>query len=390
MSISDRVNIRLGGKTLLKCESYEVHMGLLTQPSRFSLRVGHASHVRDLLDEYPPNTPCEIRVEAEGVSTLQFKGTIDARRAAGPDAILELRGRDALSKLCSSYADADKSYTGYTYHDLVNAVLADAGYADEGFAVVDSMVDDVRAKTGATRVVDTRRARGKKVFTAQHHIRPGERRYDFLKRILDRAGMCLLATAGGYFVLMEPDASAPPLYQIINTRQQGSRGPIAPGTVLNYDFDEDATDRFSEAVVMGRFSGSLARYGVPTVHQESTDTDMVKWGYKRRRGFIHAGVQSLQEAEFYARRQVAEACREGHALSYRLAGHTTRALDGGHPLVWSRCTMVDVRDDELGIHGPHYIESVVLSGTGDETSTTIRLMRPSDMVFGEDVKDAAE
>ena len=54
----------------------------------------------------------------------------------------------------------------------------------------------------------------------------------------------------------------------------------------------------------------------------------------------------------------------------------------GSLAVWTRNAVVDVQDEELDIHGPHWISDIAQSG-GDKTTTTITLHKPEHQVYGD-------
>jgi hypothetical protein len=56
--------------------------------------------------------------------------------------------------------------------------------------------------------------------------------------------------------------------------------------------------------------------------------------------------------------------------------------------VWAPDTIVDVDDDEFGISGQFWVESVTFKRP--PTTTTLVLMRPSDLVFGEPGENKVE
>ncbi len=95
--------------------------------------------------------------------------------------------------------------------------------------------------------------------------------------------------------------------------------------------------------------------------------------------------KSIAQADFFARRLIAEARRHGWSLTYTVAGHTTIGTSGQR-VVWSPNTTVQVDDDELDIHGVFYIEGVRFT-RGPQTLTELHLMRPADMLFATDPPD---
>lgn len=375
MSIDDRVIIRLNDEELKICQGYDVQIGVMTQPSRFAISLGSHAFIRDLLNKYRPGTRCEILVRADGRDLRQFVGRVDARRAVGPNAQLELRGRDGLAQLWGSYAVADKAYAeNMPYEEFVATVAKDAGMDDTTVNV--DIADDIIQKSGGVPD-DIRRLGGKKrrVVTRRPHIKTGERYYDFVKRKLDRAGFVLMAGQDGRLTLYAPtDAGRPLLYQLVNKRSEGQRASRPPGTIITYDFDDDTAERYSMVVVYGR--GQNPNGSVANASFSGEDLEMLN-GYRltRERGFVDAHVGNIDEAKFFARRQVFESRRHSHFLSYTVAGHSTVPVRGGKRIVWTRGTLVDVQDEELGIYGPHYIEHVAFFGNGDESHTVLRLLR---------------
>lgn len=384
MSIEDRVSIRMGGKEIYICEGYEVVTGLLTQPSRFSVRVGHSGIIADILKAYPPGTKFELYVDVDDgagtkVSRRQFCGVIDARSAGGYAATAIFRGRDQLAQLIKAKADKDKAYTG-TYLDLVLAVFTDAGMKD--VTVFDETKADREAKTGtrfgdgSANVLQDAKKRFKKTIVHPPTIKVGEEYFQFLRQNLERAGLFIYTDASGAIILTVPDSEQKPLYQIVNKRDGD---PRVPGTVVDFQFDDDTTDRYSECTVYGR--GGAGLQGRTKSQNTVHDDEMEGFGFYRPFAKRDLRVSSIDEARFYADRAIVEGRRSGWSLEYTLAGHTTRALDGTRSLVWARDTMVQVRDEELGFNEAMYVENVRLVGDAERTTTVVRLMRKADLQF---------
>lgn len=380
----DRVVLKLKGEELRIVESYDVQMAVMTQPSRFTVRLGHGGTVKELLRRYPPGSPFELFVRPrEKASDLpQFSGFLTRRGASGQNATVLFGGMDGLQRLHLAEAKADKSFAGRTYFQLVEDVLNDAGVPDwtlfEGSTNEASLRTGTKLKNRVSFRETGFKTRVKKAVVHPPLIRAGERYFAFLKRYLDRAGLFLYAIADTVFVLMAPNPDQAPLYRIVNRR--GAPRADEPGNVLEMNFDDDVTERPSEIVVYGRNGGRRAGRGKS--QGQYLDDEMTDLGIFRSVTVIDASVSSPAEAAFFARRNMAEARRAGWALSYTVAGHTTPALDGSRHLAWSIDTMVDLDDEELGLSGPHYIESVTFSSDGEKSTTTLRVMRPGDLVFG--------
>ena len=314
---------------------------------------------------------------------LQFVGKVDARAAGGQAATVTFRGRDGLADLLDAKSLADKGYSGSTYIGLVERCLKDAKLA--GWRVSDSTQNATKTQTGSQKVKGSAqfsfsfKKLTRRTIVHPVLIRAGESYYEFLRTYLERSGMFLLAGPDKTIILMQPNPDQAPLYRLINKRNGDA---AAPGTVLDFSFTDDTAQRMSEVLVMGRGGGGV--FGRSKASADFGNPEMRAWALNKPAAFVDANVSSPDEAAFFARRKMAEARRQGWALSYTLAGHTTPALSGEGRLVWARDTFVNVEDEELGISGLHYIEHVALSGDGERTSTTLRLMRPKDLVFGSD------
>src|SRR5262249_54246493 len=123
-------------------------------------------------------------------------------------------------------------------------------------------------------------------------VKLGEQQYAHLKRILDRAGLFLWATARGDFVLSAPNARQRPTYRI--ERQRGNdRNAV---NVTNARFKNETTPRFSEALIFARGGGR--KFGRQNTAGQFVDDEMVALGYKRPLVFKDANVSNPEQAEF--------------------------------------------------------------------------------------------
>jgi len=386
MSLDDRVRLKLGTEEVIAVESYEVHMGVLTQPSRFAARTGHGGVLKKLTDKYPAGIAFELLVNDQ----TQFIGRVDSRKASG-NSTLTLGGRGKLGELIGVTAQADKVYTHATYLELTNQILKDAGV--KNVTVKDDPTDDRKKKTGvvnagssaqtATDISTKTKKKSKYYIVHPPQIKVGEDYYGFLKTHLDRAGLFLYDTAiEGALVLTQPDGNQAPLYRIHVPSGTWSKTAEA-GTVIDFDWSDDTSERMSDYVVYGRSGGGA--FGRSKVRSGFQDEEMIALGINRPCGLKDLHCSSADEAEFLARRKIALSRRKGWSLTYTMAGHTVPALaDGQKSIVWARDTVVKVVDEELGFSEDMWIENVDLIGDESMTKTVVHLMRKTDLVFGED------
>lgn len=402
MLYEDRVELTLAGDTLAITESYEVRAGIVNQPAGFGLRLGHGGVLRELLASYPPNTPFALTVNGNQVQSGNTDG-FAAGEATGAGQIT-FEGRDALALLVDSYVAAEKSFSGLTYRDLVIDVFKEIGITiqptggDQHPQLFSSNEANRRRMAGKEIVQVTPPAVTKDEFTIDNDIEVtlfrdpvagtsksiyktvkiqiGTKWYEWLKQQLDRAGLFLWATATGDFILSAPNAAQDPAYRIIKQR----RGERGVGNVVRYQYRNNIVQRYTKTVVYGRGGGRSVGRG--KVRGEFVDQEMVDilGGEDRKvRTWHDHNVKTIKQAEHMARRMTAEANRDAWQLIYTVAGHSTQTQNGRRA-VWVPDTVVEVDDRELGIAGNFYLETVTMNRQPD-TTTTLRLMRPQDLVF---------
>lgn len=388
--VDDRVRLVVGNEEILIAESYEVAVGVMTQPAAFSLRTGHGGVARDLLERFSPGRAFELRIG----DVRQAVGRIDDPEADSSDGAttVSVRGRDILATLHDADITADRSFRDATFAQLVEAALKDVGLAyvpvvssnaanREGRAGVKVRAKAPKPEPSRRTVEEIIAGTGQPVAPAAGpayyavQARAGETWFGFLKRYLDRAGLFLWAAADGALVLAEPTVEQAPVARLV--RRRGAVWNEV--NVLRASYRNATSPRISRAIVYGRGGGF--KFGRSKARVEVEDPEMVAYGIHRPRVIRDENVRTEAQAEHFARRAIAESARAGWQLRYTVAGHTTPAIGGGRA-VWTPDTMVEVEDDEIGIHGAFYLESCVYR-RGPETTTELTLMRPEHLIFGE-------
>jgi len=386
----DTVRLTLNGDEVRIAESYEVSVGVLTQPCAFSLRLGHGEVIADLIAKYPPRTPFTLSIGG----AVQFSGETDGYTASGEVGATELtiRGRDSLARLHDADVEYDKTFTDKTLRQIVELGLETVGV--KNYTVVGNNATERAIRAG--NLVHTYGDADSDSSTAHSaiHAKLGETWYEFIKRHLDRAGLFLWAgSSQNLFVVSEPRRNQVPTYRFVRGRQgveasiettnAESLGAVnVDNNVVNVEratFHNETTGRFSHCTIYSRQGGR--RGGRARMKGGFSDSEMIDLGYDRGRVFRDVNVTSPAQAEFYARRKIAEANRRGWQLIYELSGHTV-PTQGGKRAVLTPDTLADVHDDEFGIHELLYVESVTFSRP--PTMTRVVLMRPADLVFASD------
>lgn len=385
----DSVRIRIGDADLVTIESYECKASVLQQPAAFSLRMGWSDTAIGLLQRAVPGKPFELWV---GPRKLQ-SGLIDARAVpSASSTTVEIRGRDYLGILFDAFVADDQSFAETTYLDLTRKVLDLAGLTKEkGHYLVANNDGNRRFLTG-TQLIPRHDAElanelltgslggtGNLVFQTPK-TQVGERYYDFLTRQYKLAGLFLWASPDKTFVLAAPNGRQPSLFRIYRARS--NRGGIEEfSNVVDCRFNDDTTMRHTKATVFGRSGGG--KNGIAMCQGEFRDPELSSaYGIDKNIVIHDQDVKNKTECEFVARRIIAEERRAGWQLEYTVAGHTVFSTDADDGIAtWGPDVVVQVDDEELGIHGPFYLEGCTYSRSSSGTTTRLTLMRPSDLIF---------
>lgn len=397
--IADRVLLELGGRELLFAESYDVQISALTQPAAFGVRTAPGDRLAEALAVCGIGAPFKLYIgddpSRSGSTVLQLSGAVDGFNvevAEGSGSTLTIQGRDALAPVHDAFVTSEQSFADITFRELTEAVLTKS-LGGRAFTLTTDAAALRKAATGSplpkgTKSADERidetvggadAVPGPK--TQQRTIRTtlGQQWFSgVLKPELDRAGLFLRATPEGNFVLAQLDANQVPLYRIVRARGASS-------SVLRASWRNSANGRFSRCDVHGRRGGGATAR--TSILGSCVDAELEAAGLVKVLSVDDDRAKTIQQAEFLARRKIAEARRAGWSLTYTVSGHTTETLGGGSA-VWSPDTVVEVDDQEIGLSGPFWIESVRFT-RDPRTTTTLVLMRPEDVIFGEELPEAA-
>lgn len=414
----DDVVLTLGGEALRITQGYEIRAGIFQQPAGFALRLGHGGVVADLFQRYPNNTPFSLSVNGNPFQSGFTDGKVSGESSGASEATFE--GRDPMARVVKAFVHAEMAFQGITYAELTEQVLALCGLVGytrangklsvsneanrrriSGKQIVETKppsVDkadfSITGDPALTRRFGTGQVQQEDVeVTVFRNAVPGTTKTvyrtvkvtmgtkwheGFLKPLLDRGGLFLWATSDGGFILSTPNANQEPAAQIVRIK----RGEAAPGgvRVVRHSFRDDTKERYSKWVVYGRGGGRET--GRWKTQAEFVDQEMAAiLGHENAVVNTHHdnACDTLQKCEHLARRRCAEANRSSWSLTYTLSGHSTLGRKGRY--VWTPDTVVEVDDREIGVRGNFYVESVAMNCNPQKT-TTVRLMKPADLVFG--------
>ena len=381
----DQVSLSCEGQEIVLSQGYEIQMGVLSQPGKFSLTVGHSGLVVDLMRQFKPQNEFSINVNGRKVMT----GRIEGHSGKGPATTLALSGRDALAPLFRNHIKSQLTFKEVTYAELVQRALTACGITSELVASNDANRKAITGKSEITKTetqevtaadgTSTSGVTTKTVLsykTIQAEIGPTW--WDFLREQLDRAGLCLWASFDGKIVLSKPTTAQEPIYRIVKQFEPG--GAVAAVNFTDYEYRNSTESRYAECIVYGKAGGG--KEGHQPISGSFTDTEMTSYmgGRPNVLSIRDKNAKTKEQCEFLARRRIAEINRNQIALAYTIPGHSTIGI-GGKRIVWCPDTIVHVTDQALGIDREYYIERLVFSRK-PQTSTTIHLMRPEDMLVG--------
>jgi len=381
MGIDDTVQLIIDGKATAICESYEIKVAVMTQPAAFSLRLGWSDVAKTLLDICRPGLGFQLKIN----DVLIQSGIIDSRGVPGGNStVVEIKGRDYMRKLMNCHTEEDISFTEKTYYDITRRVMnlvgldhheLVAGNGANRIAVTKAAVAAVPAEE-QVRVIETGlpSTGGSKMEYKWLKAKVGQRWYDWLQEQYRLAGLFLWCAGDGKFILSTPGFLTEPSY--VAVRQRGvDRNAV---NVLRHSFKDDTTNRHAQYIVYGRFG--RGKGGRNRIRGEYVDPEMVNYGFSDVITYHDDHISTTAQAEYLARRYASEERRSGWELSYTFEGHHTPALIGTGSAVWGPDTVAKVQDDELGITGPHYLESTTFS-MNPQKETTVELIRPADLLY---------
>ncbi len=380
----DRVRIQLGGHEAQLVEQYSFAGSIFQQPSAFSLVLAPRDDPKTILWSFPPGpmSPCSLFIG----SNRQFTGELDAVNVSGSahKTSVNMKGRDLMARLHDTDITAERSFNNATYEELYRAALKDVGLEDKITFTSNSANRKIRSGvkvkvfTEPVKVDEVQQTPSGGGFRNTVTAKLGETWLAFLERHFAKIGLFPWCDADGNFVLSRPNGQLDPTFHFYRKRGT-ARGDVA--NVEGVDFTNDTLRRFSEVVIFARNGGRKA--GHNHTNGKFQDEEMVALGFERRRVHRDVNVTDAKEAEFYARRKIAEANRASWKLTYTISGHSAPTMaDPKRRAVVCPDMLARVDDDELGIHENLYIESV--EHRSPPRTTTVTMMRLQDLLFGEE------
>lgn len=395
----DIVSIKLNGEELGAgpgskrgrsiVESYEVKISVFQQPAASTVRLGWAGLVADLWKQATPNSPFTFTIG----NTRVLTGSVYSRGVPSAQAAcLEIKVRDYMARLFDDEIQDELSFKSKTYFQLTRTILNIVGMTeqpetfklfsnnDNNRAIISRAKKGRASKKQALLIEEIQTgvgAGGGKLVQTTIKANLGTTYYNFLQEQYKLAGLFLWCTADANFVLARPTADQEPAYKILVEEDQ----PLTGARRIDRVIEDNCTQRHAACIVYGRAgSGTNGRSKIRGFY---VDEEMGGYEFTHNRTVYDEDVKSEAEANYVARRFIAEERRQGWKLEYTVSGHILPSTEGtdGY-LIWAQDMVCQVDDFEIGLFGKFYIQDVTFRRNPHMT-TTISLMRREDLVFAE-------
>jgi prophage tail gpP-like protein len=403
-SPQDRVTLTIAGSRLPNYVSYTVSTGVFKAPSNWTVTLGAGRPNKDaltageLLRMANPGASFEMRIG----ETLVQTGIVEDRDINdNGGTTVTVAGRDWMSKLVKNGPLEEIDFGQPTYFELTRKVLDLCGLEGHKLsgdneahrkAVSRSVKATSNPMTDVVESIETPTLvnANTKVNLQRVVGKIGGNWFDFLKSQYKKVGLFLWCTATGDFVLSRPVGTKSPIYRIIKRRNI----PRTMTATVQRQFSDHTSQRHAHAWCYGKGNGG--KKGVSKFKGSWTDFELTQYGLHDYIVQHESEAQGQREAEYHAKRKIAEDRRDGWVLRYTVSGHTTPAMyNPSQMLIWTPDTTALVVDEPLGdLFGENsgamnsrfasgqdmFVEDIEFS-RGPQTTTKIRVMRKQDLYY---------
>jgi prophage tail gpP-like protein len=377
----------------------------------------------------PPGSTIAFRVNG----VVQWVGFVDGFDRVSPGATeITFSARDAMMQLVRAHIEHERTFNNITLENLALEAIKGAGIAEpqlfsdaaawrsavSGVPITDTQTVSKTFTSGPivgaplppeVRLVSTGEAQGSPAafdvettqkttvtritgFKADKPIKwePGETFLGALKKDTDRAGVFLRAGVDPdgndpwIFEIGAPDGKQVPRGWLLNTRNENApnNAVLVGPPQIRYVM----TGRHSEYVVLGQGGGG--KDGRKPIEGRFLDPEALSgMPLPAKRVVKDPQAKNAKQAQYRARKLCAEERRANRSFVYPiLHRHTIPLLsDPTTRIIPVPDLVLQVDDDEHGIHGPMWTERVRLHrSAGSGTFSELTLIDPTDLVFGDD------
>lgn len=359
------VSVVIGSQQVKDWESYQIEASMLTPADRFTMRLPFDADAWNLC---VPDT--EIRIKIDDVTVM--RGFIDRRTRPEDDEVVEIWGRDRVGRLVDESAPG-LSYQGLDMFTLIGQVAA-------------PWFTQITFSNARNRKVQ--RGRGKKakaggepvILKTQKKIgsrvEPGQTRWKVIEDLCAQAGYLAWSAGDGIeLVVGEPNYDQEPQWRFFKPAKNSIR--TAESTVLAMGVHDDVSERYSRIIVVGSGQGDDANYGASVASRfgqaknnpATLDGDGLDFTAPKRL-VVQRAVQSIDEANEIAAREMAQRDAKGERISVRATGHG-QVIAGAFPTIFTTDTIASCEDEATDRVGFYLITACTYRGSrdaGEETS----------------------
>ena len=351
--MSDSVELKVDGTTIVNFESYTVEADLYTADDAFSLELSNPE------TEIRPGLKCELFVN----DTRELTGIIDRVTRSYDKAGTKLRveGRDLMGLLVDSSCTTFMDVRGKTVKQLAEILLKDIPFINRKSIVYQE--NFVGKMKGKKQTVSSPAAGFLDTPQKIARIEPGMTVFEVLKTYAASRGLMFWAMPDGSLVFGRPLAGGQAAFSVEVRREGGNV------TVLEGELVQDISRRFSRVIVIGQSQGHEDHGGDATkVNSKATRDDTTFPFYKP---FVTKMTNDSQSPPLHARLLLEKQKHDGFQLQYKAPFHSVNGRN------WRINQLCRVKDEVLGIDGTYLIfgRTFELSKTGGST-TRLKLGYP--------------
>ncbi len=212
-------------------------------------------------------------------------------------------------------------------------------------------------------------------------VSPGESRASVLQHFLEEAELLAWSSASGEdFIIGLPNYSQAPQFKFFHAKQGSDRSHEA--NVIEFDYGEDITDRYSEIEVCGSSRGDGVNYGPNVTKRRASVTNGTGTGgigndfqFKKYLLVPDNDVRSAGDAQTRAEREMTLRDAAGRELDMTVKGFGQPYLGNGAPAIYAFDTAADWEIESIGLRETFHITRVEFrESLAEGQRTSLRLV----------------
>lgn len=319
--MSDKIELRIGDKSIRHFLSYSIDADLYTPADAFRMELSAPE------TQVKTGMRCEVWVNGQ----KELTGIIDrvTRRVTKSGTTLSVEGRDLMGLLVDSCCEVFQSVKNKSLKDLAALLLPTVPYINRKQIVYQASVSG-KSKT-TTDLLDEPQV--------IQQIEPGMTIFEVLKSAAVSRGLIFYNLPDGTLIFGRPKAKGEPLYTL-QLKKDG-----AGNNIIDSELSEDISRRYSKITVMGQQQGrdSVAAADIKT-KAGKTDADFPFY-----KPYVTRNNNDETSPALMARLLMEKARQEGWQYSVLLARHSQAGRN------YTINELAAVKDEVQGLDGVYLI-----------------------------------